>query len=1245
MRADRIALALLFVALATALPVAGQPYCSEPVPDRGEGTPRQSPHPQCSQCQGASCTGSPCYAGSGVYTARATDLSVSGTGLALGVSRTYLSSKVSDGAVGIGWWSNLTARVQVGSYLWAAPDVTRTLATVLLADGNRRVFKREADGAWTAPEGSRDALVSLGDGSLEFRPAWTTDTYRFGPTGRLEFVRDEQGHQRTYTYGTGERLDRVTDETTGVYLELTWGADGRIASISDSRGRQIAYTYNGDGTLKTASDPAPRLTRYSYTAGRFGPVLTRIADHWDRTLSTIAYDGKGRTASFTENGETYTYTYDSPTQTTKRDSAGNAWVYGIGSGGWLITARKQPTAVGGASTTATYNDDGTTQTTLDETGVQTAYTYDGQGKVATVTKAAGTPETVRWDYAYDAAFPEKVAAVTPKRPSDQAQLTTWQAWQYEYWPTGSPSPGSLKTVKRVRTDGAAEVTATYEYDTQGRVTRQTAGVAQTDYAYDGQGNLQSVTAPANADAGARPATTYGYDSLGRVQTVTDPQGHVTSYTYDALGRVLTVTLPKPSVSSPLTFTTTYTYDNWDAATGLLFTHVTDPNGRLTKLGYDQHGRLAKSIDAASGATTYAYTRDVLTSITDANGNVTGYEYDAIRRLTKTTFPDGATETYTYRADGLLSTKTDRRGVTVTYTYDPLKRLTQKAYSSGGSITYTYTGQLLSQVLDTTTTPQETHTFTYDPSYRLGSVTQGPRGTVTYTYGAGDRLEGLDLPGGVSADYGYYPDGSLKTIDWSPVAGTFRWDYTATGQYQQVSFPSGQSRSYAYDDQGRLLQLTSALGATPLASVGYSYDVDHATGTTTMLGQRTGQTTTLPAQALSGALAKYQYDGLYELKKAEYPAAAPFNGAVESWTYDAIGNRLTATTGTTTRSYGYYRNGANPQNGQRLQSDGDATWGYDAAGNATSRQGSDGSFAFAYDPENRMNGISGATSASYTYDYQGRRTSRTVNGVTTTWLYDGLNLVAETTNGQTTYFLNGPGIDEPLAMSKAGAVSYFSVDGLGSVLATNDPSGTVTHSVVFDAWGNVKAETGTRAHPFTYTGRETGEAGFHFYRARLYQPSIGRFSQEDPVLRGGIPNAFSYVASNPAMMSDPLGLQACPAPAPAPSGGGPLILLLWALSQKDRTRPPYLRPVPPLAPDEPHCTKCELPPENECEKRFERSREWIQSNVFPDSVAFEMWMFAKDQFTKCMLGEFVVFPGEGPMLVPNAPKPPMPKPGA
>ena len=112
-----------------------------------------------------------------------------------------------------------------------------------------------------------------------------------------------------------------------------------------------------------------------------------------------------------------------------------------------------------------------------------------------------------------------------------------------------------------------------------------------------------------------------------------PARKATTYTYDPLGRVLTVTLP-PSGGSDLNFTTTYSYDNFDVGTGLVFTQITDPNGRLTRLGYDRYGRLARSIDASGNATAYTYTKDVLTSITDANGNVTTYQYDNQRRLTR-----------------------------------------------------------------------------------------------------------------------------------------------------------------------------------------------------------------------------------------------------------------------------------------------------------------------------------------------------------------------------------------------------------------------------------------------------------------------------------------------------------------------------------------------------------------------------------------------------------------------------------
>src|SRR6185369_1387813 len=124
-------------------------------------------------------------------------------------------------------------------------------------------------------------------------------------------------------------------------------------------------------------------------------------------------------------------------------------------------------------------------------------------------------------------------------------------------------------------------------------------------------------------------------------------------------RILTVTLPRPTSSSSLNFVTTYSYDNYDATTGLVFTNQTDPNGKVTQQGYDQYGQLNRSIDALSNTTIFGYVKGLLTTITDANNNVTTYAYNGLHRLTSTTFANGSVESYTYFADGLLNTKKNR----------------------------------------------------------------------------------------------------------------------------------------------------------------------------------------------------------------------------------------------------------------------------------------------------------------------------------------------------------------------------------------------------------------------------------------------------------------------------------------------------------------------------------------------------------------------------------------------------------
>jgi RHS repeat-associated protein len=1067
------------------------------------------------ECGFQNCAGSPVMVGSGVYTTSATDLTLPTAGFPLSIGRLYLSSSTAKGLHGPGWRSSLEAKLAYRT------TQTGKAVVVTLPTGQQLAFTySNAAGPFTPPNGRKDTLVRNPDGSFDLTLEKSRSVYRFDDQGRLALMTDEFGNSIAVSYNASNQVQRLSDQSgSGRYIDVSWRGDGKIDFVHDSAGRTVQCAYDGQGNLSTVTDPAGRLTRYSYNTGTYGPVLTEIADNWNRPVTVITYDLADRVTSYSEHGETYTYSYVDPTHTTKTDSVGNTTSFTYGQAG-LVDSRIDS----GSATGTVYNSDGSIQAATDEVGVSTSYTYDAAGHVLSVSRDG----VVTHDYAYDPSFPDKVVSVTPKNPSTGAPDPNWQGWRYSYWPAGNPAPGALQTVQRVKDDGTTlETLSSFEYDAHGRITRQTsASGAATDYAYDGQGNLSTVTAPLNSASGGRPVTTYGsYDGVGRPLSVTDPNGKTTSSTYDPLGRVLTVTLPPVSGK---TFTTTYDYDNWDVATGLVFTHVTDPNGKLTKLGYDEMGRLRKSIDAALGETLYAYTADLLTSITDPNGNVTSYQYDTMKRLWKTVFPDGATETYTYWADGLLKTKTDRKDQTITYTYDPLKRLTRKTYPDGKTITYNYTGQKLTSVADTSVTPTETHTFMYDHNYRVSSTTQGPRGTLTYTYTPEDRVATMAGSGGPTQTYSYYPDGSLDTISWSVVSGSFKYTYTPTGQYQEISFPNGQKRDYSYDDQGRLLSLTNTLGPTTLASFSYGYDRDWTTGTDTMLGQRTSMTATVRAQGLMNAESRYFYDPLYQLVKAQYPGAV-FGGEVDEWTYDALGNRISSKVNGTGPSYTFQTNGTNPLNGQRLLSDGVNSYTYDPNGSQTTRTGPGGNYTFGYDFDNRLNSISGSETAMYTYDYQGRRTSKTEGGVTTTYFYDGLNPIAETISGVPRYVLNGPSIDEPLAVSSSGTISYLNADGLGSVVATNTTAGTVTHSLSFDAWGVPRNESGSRAHGFTFTGREVGVAGMHFYRARLMDPARGRFAAEDPFTYELSVDLYKYANANPASRVDPLGLVDVPGP--------------------------------------------------------------------------------------------------------------------
>src|SRR6266513_45282 len=201
---------------------------------------------------------------------------------------------------------------------------------------------------------------------------------------------------------------------------------------------------------------------------------------------------------------------------------------------------------------------------------------------------------------------------------------------------------------------------------------------------------------------------------------------------------------------------------------------------------------------------------------------------------------------------------------------------------------------------------------------------------------------------------------------------------------------------------------------------------------------------------------------------------------------------------------------------------------DSNGNTLTKVVGSNTTTYAWDFENRLSSVtlpgSGGT-VSFKYDPFGRRIYKSSSTATSIYAFDGDTLIEEANSSGAAVARYEPtqNIDEPLAMLRSGATSYFHADGLGSVTSLSNAAGSIANTYTYDSFGKLTASTGSLVNPFRYTARESDtETGLYYYRARYYDPSIGRFIGEDPVhFKGGI-NFFSYVSSRPTGYVDPSG---------------------------------------------------------------------------------------------------------------------------
>ncbi|GIG23630.1 hypothetical protein Cch01nite_43540 [Cellulomonas chitinilytica] len=691
------------------------------------------------------------------------------------------------------------------------PEVFRLTTkdgTVLLIDrydGVRSITDRldnqlVLDETGVHSEGAAIAIDRDGAGRVTalVGPSGERTGYTYDAAGNLGTFTARNGAVDRFTYDDRHRLLAV-DGPGGLRLRtLTYGPDGRLATITDGAGNTQDVSSDVDGRQEVTTSASGRLNTIR-TYGTDGLIAAeqRVGDGETRT-TRYEYDAETRLTRVTSPmGRTTELGYDTASNLiTYRNALGETWTFAYDD----LNLRTRSTSPGGVVVeSATYDPDtGVPLTTTERGGLVTTYHYDADGQVTSVDDDRGTTA-----YTWDAA-------------------------------------GNVETV----TDAAGAVTS-YTYDPSGNVATVTTFDGRTRYERGSTGDVTAIVAP---DGSTRR---FDYDASGRLKTETDPAGRSTGYTYDRAGDVESVTARTGDVTS-------YDYDADGFLTSVTFAggaattidndafgrrHAVTDADSVVVLGYDDDDNLVEERTTGNGG--------------DGRPDVTlSYAHDAASRLTGLTGP-GGTVTYGYDAAGLLDELVDTQGGTFGLTYDSAGRLDELARPNGVDDDLRYEPRgLLARVATSPDGVVQSTEYTFDGLGRRGTSTDG-QGTHSYEYDPADRLVTATHPAASGLpDEAFTYDAVGDRTSWagSPAA-TVTYD---TGN----RLTSDGTYDYAWDAEGRLVSRQErASGDTTTYrwdGAGLLVGIDHPDGTVSTyrydgLGRRTEVDE-------GGTVRRYVYDG-------------------------------------------------------------------------------------------------------------------------------------------------------------------------------------------------------------------------------------------------------------------------------------------------------------------------------------------------------------------------------------------------
>ncbi|WFF71985.1 DNRLRE domain-containing protein [Proteiniclasticum sp. QWL-01] len=675
-------------------------------------------------------------------------------------------------------------------------------------------------------------------------------------------------------------------------------------------------------------------------------------------------------------------------------------------------------------------------------------------------------------------------------------------------------------------------------ETTGNLTPSTDLSGNTsEYGYTTNDDLTTVTDP------LKNTTTASYDDNHQVTGVKTTEGENTSFTYDQYGNVTkTKTGTTPFIESHSSYTEdgnfintmtdplgkVITYD-YNTVNGLLKS-LTDAAGKTTTYTYDdatdQLKGVSKQVDGQTVAVGYTYDGDDLSGI-NHNGFSYSFTKDVFGRATGVKVGSQSLVGYKYDSRGNLTTTEFGNGHKTLVEYDPLDQV--KAYKVYNSGTGSY---------------ETKFRYEYDASGNVGYEYDAVNNlSHRYFYDMSDRLVKETVSDSSSLSMGFDPNGQATQITESFGEKSYNTAYTydKDGKLTKLT-NAGGSMTRTYDSLGRLVTITLEAGSTN-AITSYTYKAGTNGSTSNLV-----ETVTDPDKTISytyddngniktinsaGKLITYTYNELSELVREDNEV---INKTI-TYRYDAGGNLLekkeyactTDPLGTPdkTISYGY----ADTNWKDKLTSfDGKAIT-YDAIGNPLSFDG----WTYTWEEGRQLKTLyKNDTSLSFKYNSSGLRTEKSVNGISTKYIYLDGKVAFETTGTETIHYTYD-GSGAPFSMTYNGSEFFYLTNLQGDVTGLADATGATVVSYTYDSWGKLMSTTGSMAttlgakNPYRYRAYHYDtQTGLYYLQSRYYNPESGRFINAD---RAEIvndhheelsKNLFTYCSNNPVNNFDNTG---------------------------------------------------------------------------------------------------------------------------